>query len=115
MKFARTAIILAAAGLGTVAAQATAPMLYEEAYARAEEQRIITSPIAGIENSLWFDYLIDVTEAQKELRSDLNRASDLEDQRDAWEEYGDELYKERRHYIRKMAQRGYRSGTVTID
>ena len=95
-------------------AQAAAPILDEEAYARAEEKLIINAPIAGLENRFWFDYRIDITEAQKELRSDLNRASDLEDLRDAWEEYGDELRSEREHYIKEMAERGYRYGVVTV-
>jgi len=97
------------------AAHAALPMLTEEAYAHGEEERIITSPIAGIENSLWFDYRINVTEAHKELSSDLRRASDFEDERDAWEEYGDELAGERKHYVKEMAERGYRQGRVTID
>lgn len=97
------------------AAQAAAPVLFEEAYAREEEKRIITAPIAGIQNSLWFDYRIDVIEAQKELASDLRRASDIEDRRDAWEEYGDELAHERKTYVRKMAKRGFRMGTVIVE
>ena len=95
-------------------AQAAIPMLYEEQLARQEEKLIIASPIAGIENSLWFDYRIDVTEAQKELASDLRRASDLEDRRDAWEEYARELRHERLDYVHDMAKRGYRQGVVTI-
>lgn len=102
--------LLAAAGV----VQAADYMLPEEAYAREEERKIITQPIAGIQNSLWFDYRIDVMEAQKELASDLRRASDLEDERDAWEEYGDELRHERVDYVKDMAKRGYRMGTVTI-
>lgn len=93
---------------------AAAPTLPEESYAREQEKLIFDAPIAGIQNSLWFDYRIDVMEAQKELASDLRRASDLEDQRDAWEEYGDELRKERKHYVKQMAKRGYRQGTVTV-
>lgn len=96
------------------AATAALPMLQEEAFAREQEALIITSPIAGIENSLWFDYRIDVTEAQKELTSDLRRASDTEDLRDAWEEYGKELAHERKDYIHDMAKRGYRMGTVEV-
>ena len=95
-------------------ASAASLMLYEETYAREQEKLIFTAPIAGIQNRFWFDYRIDVMEAQKELASDLRRASDLEDQRDAWEEYGDELRKERKHYVDEMAERGYRMGTVTI-
>lgn len=97
-----------------VASQAAIPMLHEQAFARQEEKLIIASPIAGIHNRLWFDYRIDVTEAQKELASDLRHASDIEDRRDAWEEYGVELRKERIDYIEAMAKRGYRQGTVTV-
>jgi len=114
MKLTQTAIALTA-GLIAAGAHATAPMLFEEQLARAEEQRIINAPIAGIENRFWFDYRIDITEAQKELRSDLRRASDLEDTRDAWEEYADELRDEREHYVKEMAERGYRYGTVIVD
>ncbi|WP_073976341.1 hypothetical protein, partial [Erythrobacter donghaensis] len=71
-------------------------------------------PIAGIENRLWFDYRINVTEAQKELGSDLRRATDIEDRRDAWEEYAVELKHERVHYIEEMAERGYRMGNAII-
>lgn len=113
MKFTRLSIAATALGLAT-AAQAAIPMLLEEAYAREEEKRIIQYPIAGIENSLWFDYRIDVTEAQKELKSDLGKASDLEDLRDAWEEYAVELRHEREDYVHDMAKRGYRMGEVTM-
>ena len=89
--------------------------LAEEQLARAEEARLLTAPIAGIENNLWFDYRLDITEAQKELASDLRRASDLEDRRDAWEEYARELKHEREDYIHDMAKRGYRQGTVYIE
>ena len=102
-----------ALGVAT-AATAAIPALHEEKYAREQEAMIITSPIAGIENRFWFDYRIDITEAQKELTSDLRRASDVEDLRDAWEEYGHELKIERTHYIEEMAERGYRYGQVIV-
>ena len=102
-------------GLLAATGHAATQGLHEEQLARVEERLIINTPIAGIENKLWFDYRIDITEAQKELRSDLARASDIEDLRDAWEEYGRELHKERTHYIEEMAERGYRSGTVTLE
>ena len=114
MKLTKTALILAT-GMLAATAQAALPMLYEEAVARDEEKKIINTPIAGIENKFWFDYRIDITEAQKELKSDLGKADDIEDRRDAWEEYAEELREERFHYIKKMAKRGYRSGTVTVD
>ncbi len=100
-------------GLAT-AASAAVPMLYEERFARNEESKIITSPIAGIQNSLWFDYRINVLESKKELSGDLRRATDIEDRRDAWEEYAVELKHERVHYTKKMAKKGYRMGNVTI-
>ncbi len=102
-------------GLLATAGHAAISGLIEEKVAREEEQLIFNAPIAGIENKLWFNYRIDITEAQKELRSDLDRASDIEDLRDAWEEYARELRKERVHYIEEMAERGYRAGTVTVE
>lgn len=114
MKLALATPIIALAMLAT-AGQAAVADLYEERLAREEERLILTAPIAGIQNSLWFDYRIDITEAQKELSADLRRASDIEDLRDAWEEYARELRKERKHYIKEMAERGYRMGTVTVD
>lgn len=107
-----TALALAALA-GT--AQAAMPVLYEESLAQAEEKRIIQFPIAGIHNSLWYDYRINLTEAQKELASDLRGADDIEDRREAWEEYTHELAKGRRHYAEKMAKRGYRMGQVYVD
>lgn len=109
--------IAAAITLGLLASPGHAAItnLLEEKVAREEERQIINTPIAGIENKLWFDYRIDITEAQKELRSDLNRASDIEDLRDAWEEYARELRQERVHYIEEMAELGYRAGTVTVE
>lgn len=112
MKLTATLPIIAL-GLATVTTAAV-PMLHEEKYARDQEALIFTSPIAGIENRFWFDYRIDITEAQKELNSDLRRASDIEDLRDAWEEYGHELKGERKHYIEEMAERGYRYGQVIV-
>lgn len=106
-------LFLAAIGLAGAAAAAV-PQLHEEAIARAEEALILTRPIAGIENSRWFDYRTNVSETQKELASDLRRASDLEDTRDAWEEYAHELKHERVDYIEDMAEKGYRMGTVKI-
>lgn len=112
----KTAIAAAAFALATAhVASAALPPLYEEQVARQEEKLILTSPIAGIENKYWFDYRINVVEAQKELSGDLNHASDIEDRRDAWEEYGHELHKERTHYVKKMAKKGYyRTGTVIV-
>lgn len=110
----KTLIGIASGMICMASAAIAVDILHEEQLARAEERQILASPVAGIENSLWFDYRINVTEAQKELTSDLRHASDIEDQRDAWEEYAHELRHERRHYIEEMAERGFR-GTVTIE
>ncbi len=106
--------ITALTAVGIAATAAATPTLYEEEAARAEERRVIRAPIAGVENSLWFDYLTNVNETQKELSSDLRRASDTEDLRDAWDEYRIELSSERRHYVREMREDGYRVGSVEV-
>ena len=115
MKPFKIAAVMTTLGLFAATANAAVSDLVEEKAAREEERQIINVPIAGIENRLWFEYRIDITEAQMELRADLNRATDIEDKRDAWEEYARELHKERFHYIEEMAERGYRMGTVTIN
>lgn len=106
--------ILALAAAPTVA-MAAAPIMYEESLARQEEERIIQSPIGGIENSRWYDYRINVGESQKELASDLRHATDTEDQRDAWDEYAGELRHERKDYVKVMAKKGYRIPTVYFE
>ena len=111
----KTMTIAPLIALGLAGAATAAIPFYEQEMARAEEALIITSPIAGIQNSRWFDYRSDVGEAKKELSSDLRRASDLEDRRDAWEEYAHELKHERAEYIEYMAKRGHRYGRVIWD
>ena len=71
-------------------------------------------PIAGVYNKYWYNYLTDVLEADKELKSDLNRATDEEDKRDAWEEYEHELVDADKDYVEEMRDRNYRVGRVTI-
>jgi len=113
----KTIIISFALTAGAVSATAAVTSqsgLYEETLARQEERLIIQTPIAGIKNHFWFDYRSNVGEAQKELSSDLRRVSDTEDLRDAWDEYRHELSHERHHYVKEMAQRGYRQGIVEI-
>lgn len=114
----KTPAVLAFALLATAVTAPTpafaVPMLYEETIARQEENLIFIEPIGGLRNRLWFDYRANVGEAQKELASDLRHSHDTEDLRDAWEEYRGELRHERKHYIEKMAERGYRVGSVTV-
>ncbi|PEQ13313.1 hypothetical protein B2G71_07705 [Novosphingobium sp. PC22D] len=106
-------IAVAALALAPATAMAI-PMLYEEQLAHSEETRIIRYPIAGIENQWWFNYRSNVGEARKELASDLKRASDTEDKRDAWDEYAGELKDERVDYVKKMQKKGYPVGEVYV-
>ncbi|MBL0922889.1 MAG: hypothetical protein IBJ12_00270 [Sphingomonadaceae bacterium] len=80
----------------------------------ADKTEIRTDPIAGIYNKAWYAYLADVREAEQELGSDLRRATDAEDRRDAWEEYHNELVDADKDYVKEMRERGYRAGRVTV-
>lgn len=79
-----------------------------------DKTEIRSEPIAGLYNKPWYAYLADVREAEQELGSDLRRATDAEDQRDAWEEYHHELVDADKDYVNEMRERGYRAGRVTV-
>jgi hypothetical protein len=66
-------------------------------------------------NHVWLDYQTDMSEARRELKSDLRHATDEEDVRDAHEEYRQEIADARSDYVKHMRKRGYRVGTVTLD
>ncbi|MEP2735880.1 MAG: hypothetical protein ABJP34_06240 [Erythrobacter sp.] len=59
-------------------------------------------------NKWWLDYRTDISEAERELASDLRRATDQEDRRDAYEEYHNEIRDARKDYRKEMVERGYR-------
>ncbi|MEM6907929.1 MAG: hypothetical protein AAF494_04555 [Pseudomonadota bacterium] len=59
-------------------------------------------------NKWWVDYKTDISEAKRELRSDLRRATDAEDRFDAHEEYRREIADARYDYRKEMVERGYR-------
>jgi hypothetical protein len=107
-------MIAVAALIAAPTAAMAVPTLYEQQLAQREEARVIRAPIAGVRNSRWFDYRTNVSETQKELASDLRRSSDIEDRRDAWEEYGHELRHERVSYVNAMAKKGYRIPRVYV-
>ena len=71
-------------------------------------------PIAGQYDKRWYNYLSDVLEADKELKSDLRRATDAEDKRDAWEEYEHELVDADKDYVKEMRERDFRVARVTV-
>lgn len=99
----------------SVAAIGTAN-LQAEPFADGPEDttEIRSEPIAGIYNRPWYAYLADVREAEQELGSDLRRATDAEDQRDAWEEYHHELVDADKDYVKEMRESGNRAGRVTV-
>lgn len=59
-------------------------------------------------NKWYLDYRTDISEAKRELRSDLRRATDAEDRRDAWDEYHNEIADAKKDYRKEMVERGYR-------
>lgn len=73
-----------------------------------------TQPVQGVYNRSWYNYVADINEAEKELTSDLKRATDREDRADAWEEYEVELADADKDYVKEMRQRGYKVGRVTM-
>jgi hypothetical protein len=110
----RNTMLLAAALIAVPTTTMAVPMMYEQQVAHQEEARILRSPIGGIQNSRWFDYRTNINETRKELASDLRQASDTEDRRDAWDEYGTELRHERVTYVKDMAKKGYRIPRVYV-
>ena len=79
-----------------------------------ETPEIRAKPIAGVYNKYWYNYRSDVMEAEKELGSDLRRATDREDRWDAWDEWQTEVVDADKDYVKVMRKKGYRSGRVTV-
>lgn len=94
------------ASLATAATLITVPV--------AAHDRIIVdgyrAPISpnNDSNKWYLDYRTDISEAKRELRSDLRRATDAEDRRDAWDEYHNEIADAKKDYRKEMRERGYR-------
>jgi hypothetical protein len=57
-------------------------------------------------NSHYLDYKTDLSEARRELRSDLARANDQADRVDAWAEYRREVADAQHDFEKEMAERG---------
>lgn len=69
-------------------------------------------------NSHYLDYKTDLSEARRELRSDLSRANDEGDRIDAWAEYRREIADARHDFAKEMAERGVlvnRRPSVTVE
>lgn len=75
-----------------------------------ERDRERALPIApnNFTNKWWIDYETDISEAKRELASDLRRATDLEDRIDVREEYRREVADAKYDYRKEMAERGFR-------
>jgi hypothetical protein len=66
-------------------------------------------------NSYWLDYKDDISEAKRELANDLRGADDAGDRANAYEEYENEIADAKMDFDKEMRERGYRSGTVTVE
>lgn len=66
-------------------------------------------------NPWWRDYQTDLSEARRELASDLRRANDPGDRQDAYAEYEREVLDARHDYQKEMVERGYNVGSVTFE
>ncbi|MBY8826066.1 hypothetical protein [Sphingomonas colocasiae] len=73
------------------------------------------SPAPGDpDNAYWRDYQTDLSEARRELASDLRRARKPSDREEAWTEYRRELADARSDYRKEMIEKGYAVGTVQV-
>lgn len=106
------AILAALAALPATTAVAAVP--YDRMPPGFKAPPIRTAPIAGVENQYWFNYQADILEAEKELLSDLRRATDREDRWDAWAEWENEIIDADKDYVKEMRKKGYRTGRVTV-
>ena len=75
------------------------------------------TPYHNEHNRAWLDYQTDLSEARRELASDLRRADDAGDRRDARAEYAREVADARNDFEKEMVERGYpvRRGQVTVE
>ncbi len=99
----RTTLLLAA----TAAALTATPLL-------ARDRSV---PVYSDYNPYYLDYKTDISEAKRELRSDLRRARDAASREDAWAEYHREVADARNDFRKEMAERGMvvRRGRVTVE
>ena len=65
-------------------------------------------------NPYWLDYRTDISEAKRELASDLRHADSESDRDRAWTEYRREIADARSDFRKEMIERGYRVGNITV-
>lgn len=76
------------------------------ALATAAQADVTRGGVYSESNSHYLDYKTDLSEARRELRSDLARANDKADRVDAWAEYRREVADARHDFEKEMAERG---------
>ena len=102
-KFSKISLALLASAVALPAAASAHPIIV----VRDRDHHLRISP-NNDSNKWWVDYKTDISEAKRELRSDLRRATDAEDRRDAYREYDREIADARYDYEKEMNERGYR-------
>ncbi len=86
----------------------SAPLAAHDREILVERYRSLPPSPNNYTNKWWVDYETDISEARRELRSDLRRATDAEDRFDARREYEREIADARYDYEKEMNERGYR-------
>lgn len=95
------------AAFATLAAVVAAPLAAHPREIVVERYRSLPPSPNNFTNKWWVDYETDISEAKRELASDLRRATDAEDRRDAHREYRREIEDARYDYEKEMNERGY--------
>jgi len=101
-------IVLASLALVGTVFTASSPALAHGPHIYVDRDRGLAPSPNNDSNKWWVDYKTDLSEARRELRSDLRRATDAEDRRDAHREYRREIADARYDYEKEMNERGYR-------
>ncbi|ANY19528.1 hypothetical protein A6F68_01004 [Tsuneonella dongtanensis] len=109
------AVMLAAAPHYIAAAEGKANASVEAETEITVAASMLPIAVSNDSNKYWLDYQTDVSEAKRELASDLDRATDEEDVREAWAEYYRELHDAQKDYSKEMAERGYRVADFKTD
>jgi hypothetical protein len=99
---------LLVASLAIAGTCAGAPLAAHGPEIVVERYRSLPPSPNNFTNKWWVDYQTDISEARRELASDLRRATDAEDRRDARREYEREIEDARYDYEKEMNERGYR-------
>jgi len=106
IRLPRTCLALAAIAPAAIAT--ATPLMAGGHPIIVERERALPIAPNNFSNKWWIDYETDISEAKRELASDLRRATDLEDRIDAREEFRREVADAKYDYRKEMAERGFR-------